>query len=182
MGVTYCLWNKINFSTGHKGQSGERGKEMTIEDFSKLAKARFDYCYQLLTTTKHAEYTRDWDKLYNFKRAGEMLRCSPERALLGMWIKHVVSLIDIIEDLDKGILPTSELLNEKLTDVIDYPALLEGLLAERMGKTIADEMIKVKDGTGIKVSTTPFIEQLKSVIEKNKTASPPELIVGLGIK
>lgn len=104
---------------------------MTINDFEQLAKARFDYCLNLMVGQKHTEYSRNNDKLYNFKRAGEILRCSPEKALLGMWIKQVVSLIDIVEDLDNGILPTEALLNEKITDVIDYPVLLEGLLKER---------------------------------------------------
>ena len=111
---------------------------MTIEDFSKLAKARFDYCYQLLTTTKHTEYTRDGDKLYSFKRAGEILRCSPERALIGMWVKQVVSIIDIVEDIEKHRpweedLKSFMMLNEKITDVVDYPVLLEGLIKERVG-------------------------------------------------
>lgn len=105
---------------------------MTIEDFSRLAGERFEYCYQLLTTTKHLEYTRENDKLYNFKRAGEILRCSPERALLGMWIKQIISIIDMVEDIEKGLgIPTVEILREKITDTITYPALLEGLIVER---------------------------------------------------
>jgi len=105
---------------------------MTIEDFEVLARARFDNCMELLTTTKHVEYTRNNDKLYNFKRAGEILRCSPEQALLRMWIKQVVSIIDIVEDIDKGKLPTPEILAEKVGDGINYLPLLEALIVERV--------------------------------------------------
>lgn len=113
---------------------------MTIEDFEILARKRFDHCLNLLTWQKHKEYTRDNDKLYNFKRAGEILRCTPEQALIGMWIKQIVSLIDIVEDIEHKRAWAGDLesfiaiLEEKVTDVIAYVPLLEALIKERMGK------------------------------------------------
>jgi len=40
----------------------------------------------------------------------------------------------MIHDIDKGILPSESVLNEKMTDNIDYTVLLEGLIRERMSK------------------------------------------------
>jgi hypothetical protein len=71
------------------------------------------------------------DKLENFKQAGAMKGETPERALWGMWVKHITSIRKIVEDLDKGIVPTLKLLSEKLGDNINYSLLLEGLIRER---------------------------------------------------
>lgn len=48
----------------------------------------------------------------------------------GNWTKHLVSLADIIDDLDRGVLPSPAMLNEKVRDAVNYPILLEGLIAE----------------------------------------------------
>ncbi len=57
---------------------------------------------------------------------------TPERALWGMWVKHLVSVMDIIYDLDKGKLPTRDILDEKIKDTINYAILLKALIIERM--------------------------------------------------
>lgn len=105
---------------------------MHIDDFEKLAKARFNYCLNLMVGQKHKEYSRNGDKLHNFKRAGQILNCSAEKALIGMLIKHLVNLLDIVDDLDNGILPELNILGEKTTDSIDYHVLLEALITERI--------------------------------------------------
>lgn len=105
---------------------------MTIEDFEVLSRARFDHCIELMIQQKHKEYSRNNDKLYNFKRAGEILRCTPFKALLGMFSKHLVSIIDIVEDIDKGIMPSQEMLDSKIGDAINYHVLLEALIIERI--------------------------------------------------
>ncbi len=102
---------------------------MTIEDFERLAKARFDYCLNLMCNEKHKEYSRNDDKLHNFKVAGRIDDETPERALWGMWKKHIVSIRDIINDLPD--LPDDVTLVDKISDNINYSVLLEALLTER---------------------------------------------------
>ncbi len=104
---------------------------MTTEEFMELARKRTEKCLSLLEGKKNVEYTRNNDKLHNLKAAAKMIGTSPERALLGMWSKHLVSIVDIVNDLDKGTLPEEAILAEKITDSINYLLLLEGLLAER---------------------------------------------------
>jgi len=104
---------------------------MDQETFNKLVEDRFFICSHTLGQ-KSAEYSRNGDKLHNFKRAGAMLSCTPEEALLGMMSKHQISIIDIIMDIHHGILPTDEKLSEKITDNINYLLLLEALIRERM--------------------------------------------------
>ena len=83
---------------------------------------------------KSAEYARGNDKLHNFKRAAGVLGVSPEKALLGMLTKHTVSILDIVDDIDKGKLPSVELLNEKIGDELNYHILLKALILERIYK------------------------------------------------
>lgn len=104
---------------------------MKIEDFEKLLQKRIELTKQVLGQ-KSAEYAKDNDKLYNFKRAAEVLRKTPEEALWGMLMKHIVSIQDIVEDVAKGKLPTEKLLEEKIGDNINYLILLEAMIKERI--------------------------------------------------
>lgn len=74
----------------------------------------------------------DKDVFHNFKRAGARRGITPEKALDGMLLKHEVSIGDIINNLDKGILPSKEMLDEKIKDIINYYILLENLIIERI--------------------------------------------------
>lgn len=86
--------------------------------------------------TKNKEYasTSD-DRLNNFKRGAEILQCTPEKVLIGYWIKHIVSILDIVDRIDSGEYGglTVEQLEEKIGDGMIYLALLEGIIKERFG-------------------------------------------------
>jgi len=109
---------------------------MTIEDFEVLAIKRFQHCLSLMTGTKHKEYSRNNDKLHNFKVAGRIDNESPEKALWGMFKKHLVSIQDMVNDSNDpewmGTLPSQERLSEKIGDSVNYLILLEGLITERI--------------------------------------------------
>lgn len=123
---------------------------MNIQDFEKLAKARFDHCLNLMCGEKHKEYSRYDDKLYNFKRAGSILRCTHEMALAGMWIKQIVSVIDIVENVEyHASLPSENILSEKIGDTICYLVLLEALITERMLS------VRLKDSPKLKKQGLP---------------------------
>ena len=111
---------------------------MDGETFSKLIDARFRKCRSVLDT-KNKEYTREEDKLYNFKRAAEMLGANPEEALLGMATKHFVSVFDLAKDVDRLDDIEPGYVDEKIGDAINYLLLLEALLVERYGWEVYDE-------------------------------------------
>lgn len=106
---------------------------MTIQDFEILAKERFAYCLNLMCGEKHKEYSRYDDKLHNFKKAAEIKgNITPETALIGMLMKHIVSVLDMVDDLENyQILPSKRYLTEKIGDAICYHVLLEALITER---------------------------------------------------
>lgn len=107
---------------------------MIAEEFDDLVIDRFESCQQILKG-KSSEYSRNDDKLHNFKRAGELLGTTPERALLGMMTKHLISIMDMVDDIEfVGTLPSDGLISEKFGDSINYLLLLEGLIKERKGK------------------------------------------------
>jgi hypothetical protein len=86
---------------------------------------------------KNKEYASDSDKMHNFKRAAAMLQETPEKALIGMWVKHIISLLDMVDKIESGNYEsiTKKLLEEKIGDAMIYLALLEGIIKERYGWT-----------------------------------------------
>lgn len=96
--------------------------------------------------TRSKEYASDTDKLHNFKVAGRKENESPEKALMGMKVKHTVSLGDMVNEIEKkcsdesNCFPAYEpcgyikILEEKITDEINYWMLLELIIKERYKK------------------------------------------------
>ena len=77
---------------------------------------------------KNAEYASDDSPYHNFDAAAEMTGTTPEQALWGMMIKHLVSVRDMVE----GGKTTPYLINEKIGDVQNYMILLEGVLTRKL--------------------------------------------------
>ena len=98
--------------------------------FDQLVKER---CEKLVNTlsVKGKEYRRGNDVFHNFNRTSQITGGTPERALLGFMLKHFVSVLDIIDDLDKGIVPKEEIIDEKLGDLCTYVVILETMLKDR---------------------------------------------------
>jgi len=85
---------------------------------------------------KAEEYARG-DRLSNFKKAAKLVNCTPERALFGFVAKHIIALMDFVEDIDEGLVQPQDRWDEKIGDIINYMILLEALVKERMGETDA---------------------------------------------
>lgn len=86
---------------------------------------------------KAKEYVRNGDRLHNFHRASEMDRISSARALKGMWNKHIISICDIVDDVDGGKEIDLSIAQEKILDTINYAFLFWAILNE--------ENTKIKD-------------------------------------
>lgn len=115
---------------------------MNTKDFKKYVDKRLKDCVDTLFK-KSDEYSRIDDKHHNFKRAGAMKGESPEKALQGMKSKHDISIMDIIDDIEKhGKYPDKKMLREKIIDDINYLLLLESLILEHMDNNIKKKEIK----------------------------------------
>jgi hypothetical protein len=103
---------------------------MTNEEFMwKIVHPRLKHCIDLLDN-KNEEYAKDDDRFHNFKKTGIVRNIFPIAALDGMFNKHLISLIDMLDNAAHGILPTQKLIDDKISDVINYLLLFEGLVKE----------------------------------------------------
>lgn len=110
---------------------------MQVKTFNRIAEARLKSARDTLIP-KGDEYTRNGDRLHNFRTAARIDNETPEKALWGMWKKHIASIRDIIHDIDKGVLPSDKTMQDKFDDNINYTLLLEGLIRERKGEGYID--------------------------------------------
>jgi hypothetical protein len=104
---------------------------MNHHEFSKIVLARQAYCRRILVD-KAKEYAHEDDRLANFDRAGSLLDTSEAEVLLGMMVKHWVSLTLMIQKQQFG-REFAALWQEKITDSINYLHLLEACLEEEFG-------------------------------------------------
>lgn len=117
---------------------------MTASTFDDILQKRLNSIASVLGA-KAKEYASDYDRLHNFKRTAKILDCSPERALIGFFVKHLVSLLDIVDAIDPPEEPLKpEVVNEKIGDAVNYLILLEGLLIERINNQLAMASIHSK--------------------------------------
>ena len=107
---------------------------MNNKRFNWLVEQRCETIKKVLLK-KAEEYAGDEERLHNFKIAGRKRAITPEEALMGMKLKHTVSLEDIVDGINKGKIPNEEMFLEKITDEINYWILLEALVTERIEQT-----------------------------------------------
>ena len=101
---------------------------MKTKEFEIILQNRLEKIKSILSS-KAAEYMQNSDRLYNFKRAATIAGITPEKALFGMLNKHLVSVIDLIENSDSI---SEYLVNEKIGDLINYLILLEAIFIEKL--------------------------------------------------
>jgi len=80
-----------------------------------------------LLTKKAKEYSRGGDRLGHFHRAAAAQSILPTEALMGMAMKHIISIADMVKNpLDY----TTGQWHEKLDDLRNYTFLLDALLVD----------------------------------------------------
>lgn len=79
--------------------------------------------------SKAKEYATERSRFHNFEVAARILDTTPEKALMGMLIKHFVSVMDLVEAPESA---TEDMINEKIGDSVNYLILLEGMLRQRI--------------------------------------------------
>ena len=105
--------------------------KMSEQDFDSLVQQRI----QKINTTlveKGKEYRRNNDPLHNFRVAAKVQNTTEEKALWGFAVKHYVSFLDILNDIERGFLPKVEVVDEKIGDLINYLVLCEASIKEKI--------------------------------------------------
>ena len=107
---------------------------MKHQDFEIILNNRIESIRKTLNA-KGTEYATEDDRLHNFKVAARIANTTPARALKGMFLKHLVSIFDLIDyDAQYGLGPNQEtygLIDEKVGDAINYLVLLEAILKDK---------------------------------------------------
>jgi len=107
---------------------------ITPEEFEHCVSKRLERCKELLMI-KGKEYERNGDTLHNFRRASEIRRHTKIEALQGMMDKHLVSWLDLVDDLkdpEKAKNITVAYVDEKLGDLITYLLKAEVVVYDRL--------------------------------------------------
>ena len=97
-----------------------------LDQFDTVCNERIVKIKKVLLS-KSKEYAKGADRYHNFNVAARVGGTSREKALLGMMMKHLVSVLDIIEEPGRF---NDEVIDEKIGDMINYLILLEGMLLE----------------------------------------------------
>ena len=85
-----------------------------------------------LLIVKGKEYRRNDNVYHNFDQGAKIKGITPEKVLDGFLLKHEVSIADMTDDLDKGILPTKEKVEEKFNDNIIYLLIKKAMILNRL--------------------------------------------------
>lgn len=99
---------------------------MTNEDFAIEIDKSFARSKSLLIK-KGIEYSQDDDRLGQFYRAGSAQGISPTQALMGMAMKHITSIADMVKNPSAFSLKKFD---EKIVDLRNYTILLDALLRD----------------------------------------------------
>lgn len=117
---------------------------MTSDRFDLIIKETLDQIEETLVV-KGREYRRNGNPFHNFDEGARIKNISREKVLDGMLLKHEISISDMTNDIDKGILPKISTINEKFNDNIIYLLLKKSSIIDRIDR---DEESRV--------STIPF--------------------------
>ena len=101
---------------------------MTTDELKVVFEEQARRCSEVLLQ-KGKEYTPDEaDRFSSFKTAAELQHIEPEKALLGMLSKHIVSLYDMsfvgVDHYDMAVW------DEKITDSLNYLFILTAIIKE----------------------------------------------------
>lgn len=104
---------------------------MKEQEFQEILHQRLKKIEQTLAS-KAEEYAADGDKLHNFNVGARITGQIRERVLWGFALKHYISFMDILDDIELGKLPTKERVDEKLGDLINYLVLVEASIKDKI--------------------------------------------------
>jgi hypothetical protein len=97
------------------------------EQFAEIFSRQFRMADEVLNK-KAREYATDEDRLHNFKSAAALIGGTPEQALWGFAVKHLVSISDMVAS-DEAY--SQEAWDEKIGDALNYLILLRAQVFER---------------------------------------------------
>lgn len=120
-------------------------KKLTELEFDQIVEDRLNKIGKTLIE-KGKEYRRNNDPLHNFRVAAKVNNTTEEKALWGFAVKHYVSFLDMLNDIEKGVIPTKEHVDEKIGDLVNYLILTEACIKEKINiKSEVEATLTIKE-------------------------------------
>ena len=104
---------------------------MEEKDFQRVLTQRLQKIEQTLGQ-KAKEYAAEGDKLHNFNVGARITGQIREKVLWGFALKHYISFMDILDDMELGKLPSEAMVDEKIGDLINYLVLVEASIKDKL--------------------------------------------------
>lgn len=104
---------------------------MKDKEFQEVLTQRLKKIEQTLGQ-KAKEYAAEGDKLHNFNVGARITGQIREKVLWGFALKHYISFMDILDDMELGKLPSEAMVDEKIGDLINYLVLVEASIKDKL--------------------------------------------------
>lgn len=104
---------------------------MTEQRFEQIVDETLNQIKETLIQ-KGREYRRNNDPFHNFNEGSKRSGLIREKVLDGMLLKHEISIADMTNDLEKGILPKIETVEEKFGDNLIYLILKKASIIDKI--------------------------------------------------
>jgi hypothetical protein len=130
------LYNQDLEKRNQAESKGKNEKKVIV-----LSSKEFDFDVEIQSTlqkiqelllVKGKEYRRNNNPYHNFETGAKMKGITPEKALDGFLLKHIVSYNDMLNDIDSGILPKIEVVEEKFNDILVYFLIQKAQIINRI--------------------------------------------------
>ncbi len=110
---------------------------MTEKRFEEVVSVFLDSIKETLVV-KGREYRRNNNPFHNFDIGSQRSGLIREKVLDGFLLKHEISIADITNDLEKGILPKISTLDEKFGDNVIYLIIKMASIIDKIEKDEED--------------------------------------------
>jgi hypothetical protein len=104
---------------------------MTEDEFDEVIDKTLNKARDILIV-KGKEYRRNGNPFHNFDEGARMRGMLREKVLDGFVLKHEISVNDMVNDIDKGILPSKEVVEEKFGDILVYLLIKKASILDRI--------------------------------------------------
>ena len=104
---------------------------MTEERFEQIVDETLNQIREVLVV-KSKEYKRNNNIFHNFEEGSKRSGLIREKVLDGFLLKHEISIADMTNDLEKGILPKIETVEEKFGDNLIYLILKKASIIDKI--------------------------------------------------